>query len=169
MQWVRQPLRDINAINERHDIVEALFKDTEVRQELHDTHLRRIPDFQSLAKKLRCNKATIQDCYRFILFTRLAFLILDEVRFLQFRSSFRIYYGITQLPSLISTLKSCNDQNPHSTLQNVFITCLEEQIEDTSKYTEMIETTLDLNLVDRGEFLIKPDFDEELESKCYVA
>lgn len=64
MHWVRQPLRDMNAINERHDIVEALFLDTEARQELFDEHLRRIPDFQSLAKKLRCNKASIQDCYK---------------------------------------------------------------------------------------------------------
>ena len=66
MQWVRQPLRDINAINERHDIVEALFKDTEVRQELHDTHLRRMPDFQTVAKKLRSNKASIKDCYKLV-------------------------------------------------------------------------------------------------------
>ena len=75
MQWVRQPLRDINAINERHDIVEALFVDTEVRQELHDTHLGRIPDFQSLAKKVRCNKATIQDCYRLVIFLLVVILI----------------------------------------------------------------------------------------------
>lgn len=64
MQWVRQPLRDMNAINERHDVVEALVSDTELRQELFDDHLRRIPDFQSLSKKLQRNKATMQDCYR---------------------------------------------------------------------------------------------------------
>lgn len=81
---------------------------------------------------------------------------------------FRIYYGITKLSSLINTLKSCNNSNPHSTLQSVFISTLEEQIEDTSKYVEMIETTLDLNSVDRGDFLIKADFDEELESKFCV-
>lgn len=65
MQWVRQPLRDMNAINERHEIVETLYQDTEVRQELYDEHLRKIPDFQSLAKKLQRNKATMQDCYRY--------------------------------------------------------------------------------------------------------
>lgn len=64
MQWVRQPLRDMNKITERHDIVEALFSDTETRQELFDEHLRRIPDFQSLGKKLQRSKATMQDCYR---------------------------------------------------------------------------------------------------------
>lgn len=67
MQWVRQPLRDMNSINERHDVVEALFSDTEVRQELYDDHLRRIPDFQALSKKLQRNKATMQDCYRYFL------------------------------------------------------------------------------------------------------
>ncbi len=65
MQWVRQPLRDINAINERLDVVEALCNDTETKHELYDEHLRKIPDFQALAKKLQRNKATLQDCYRF--------------------------------------------------------------------------------------------------------
>lgn len=66
MQWVRQPLRDMNTINERHDIVETLLSDTEARQELYDEHLRKIPDFQSLAKKLQRNRATMQDCYRLV-------------------------------------------------------------------------------------------------------
>ncbi|XKL61911.1 hypothetical protein PGB90_001744 [Kerria lacca] len=138
MQWVRQPLRDMNAINERHEIVETLYQDTEVRQELYDEHLRKIPDFQSLAKKLQRNKATMQDCYR-------------------------VYQGISKLPSLIKTLKSCDDGNPHHTLQSAFISTLEEQYQDMAKFQEMMESTLDMSLVDRGEFLIRPEFDEELQ------
>lgn len=138
MQWVRQPLRDLGAINERADIVETLFRNPNVRQELHDEHLRKIPDLQCLAKKLQRKKASIQDCYR-------------------------IYQGILKLPALLKTLQSCNDHNPHPTMQSVFIVTLEEQVADVEKFREMVETTLDLDLVDRGEYLIKSEFDETLQ------
>lgn len=63
-QWIRQPLRDLNKINERLDIVENLVTDTDIRQQLHDQHLRTIPDLQALMRKIQRKKANLQDCYR---------------------------------------------------------------------------------------------------------
>jgi DNA mismatch repair protein MSH2 len=63
-QWLRQPLRDRSAIVERHDVVQVILQDAEMRQMLRDEHLRRIPDLQALAKKLGRKKAGLQDCYR---------------------------------------------------------------------------------------------------------
>lgn len=77
----------------------------------------------------------------------------------------RIYQGILKLPALLKTLQSCNDHNPHPTMQSVFIVTLEEQVADVEKFREMVETTLDLDLVDRGEYLIKSEFDETLQGK----
>lgn len=63
-QWIRQPLRDLNKINERLDIVETLVMNTDVRQQLYDQHLRTIPDIQSLVRKIQRKKANLQDCFR---------------------------------------------------------------------------------------------------------
>jgi len=63
-QWVRQPLRDLFLIKERHDIVELLVKNNELRSTLSDDYLKRIPDLQQLAKKLARKKSALQDCYK---------------------------------------------------------------------------------------------------------
>lgn len=133
-QWVKQPLRDLACISERHDIVQILVEDTEMRQALYEEHLRRVPDLQTLAKRLQRKKANMQDCYR-------------------------IYQAINRLPNLISTLATSS----HPTMQALFISQLNDHFGDMAKFQEMVESTLDMTLVDRGEFLIKPEFDEELQ------
>lgn len=37
-----------------------------------------------------------------------------------------------------------------------------------SKYTEMIETTIDLDRIRNHEYVIKPDYDEDLKSKSFI-
>ncbi|KAL5240610.1 hypothetical protein ACI65C_008020 [Semiaphis heraclei] len=133
-QWIRQPLRDLNKINERLDIVETLVTDTDIRQQLHDQHLRTIPDLQALMRKIQRKKANLQDCYR-------------------------IYQAIQKLPDLVQTLSNSDNK----TLNSVITTPLKELVGDMNKYQAMIEETIDFKLVERGEFLIQSGFDEELQ------
>ena len=64
-QWVRQPLRDLALIKERHDVVATLLENSEVRTTLSEELLRKIPDLQQLAKRLGRKKAGLQDIYKY--------------------------------------------------------------------------------------------------------
>ncbi|CAH0720022.1 unnamed protein product, partial [Brenthis ino] len=134
-QWLRQPLRDINLINERLDIVELLMENSQLRLQLHEEHLKRIPDLQALARRLTRKKANLQDCYR-------------------------IYQAIDRLPHLLQCLGEANNSTVHSSLTEP----ISELNNDLEKFQQMIEATVDMDAIDRGDFLVKPSFDEQLQS-----
>ncbi|CAK1555301.1 unnamed protein product [Leptosia nina] len=133
-QWLRQPLRDINLINERLDIVELLVENSQLRLQLHEDHLRRIPDLQALARKLTRKKANLHGCYR-------------------------IYQALQRLPNLLQCLADANSPTVHSTLSEP----ISELNDDLEKFQQMIEATVDMEAVDRGDFLVKPSFDDQLQ------
>nr|XP_027229017.1 DNA mismatch repair protein Msh2-like [Penaeus vannamei] len=135
-QWLRQPLVDINKIEERLDLVEAMVCTVEMRHSLGEEHLRRVPDLNRMARKLSRKAATLQDCYR-------------------------LYQCIERLPYLCEAIAKYD--GPHTaSLAAVFTTPLQELISDLAKYQEMIETTVDMEQANQGEYVIKPDFDETL-------
>ena len=135
-QWLRQPLVDINKIKERQDIIEAIVCSVELRHSLGEDHLKRIPDLHRTTRKLSRKGATLQDLYK-------------------------LYQCINRLPLLCESLAKYEGEHS-STLDAVFITPFQELINDLSKFQEMIETTVDLEQAGQGEYVIKPDFDEEL-------
>ncbi|CAL4080919.1 unnamed protein product, partial [Meganyctiphanes norvegica] len=136
-QWLRQPLVDLNKIEERQDMVEAIISSVDLRHSLGEEHLRRVPDLQRLARKLSRKQATLQDCYKF-------------------------YQCVERLPNLCGAIAQYD--GPHSTaLAAVFTTPIQEMLTDLNKFQEMIETTVDMEMAGQGEFVIKPDFDENLE------
>ncbi|XP_049872415.1 DNA mismatch repair protein Msh2 isoform X3 [Pectinophora gossypiella] len=134
-QWLRQPLRDINLINERLDVVELLVNNSQLRLQLHEDHLRRIPDLQALARRLTRKKANLHDCYK-------------------------IYQAINRLPALLQCLAEAKHPTVHSSLEEP----IAELNEDLNKYLQMIEATVDMDAVERGDFLVKPSFDEQLQN-----
>ena len=67
-------------VEERLNIVETCLEDTELRQMLQEEHLKRIPDFQRLAKRFQRKRATLQDCYR-------------------------VYQAVEYMPTIIETLE----------------------------------------------------------------
>ncbi|XP_050584471.1 DNA mismatch repair protein Msh2 isoform X1 [Bombus affinis] len=133
-QWIRQPLKDLCLIKERHDIVETLVNDNELRTNLSEDHLRRIPDLQVLAKKLARKKSTLQDLYK-------------------------IYMCISHLPRLLEQLSNINV----IALKTMFSDPLSELIKDMDKFQQMVEQTIDLDSAEKGDFLVRAEFDDELK------
>ncbi|XP_064405343.1 DNA mismatch repair protein Msh2-like isoform X2 [Halichondria panicea] len=148
-QWVKQPLLDKNKIDERLDLVECFFSDAHLRVSLQQEHLKCVPDLFRLSKRLQRGNGSLQDCVR-------------------------IYQAASRLPLLISALEE-HEGTHRQLLTDVFITPINELSSDLSKFCEMVESTIDLDMVEHREFVIKPDFDdgltqlrqemEELESK----
>ena len=133
--WLKQPLLDKSKITERLDVVEALVEDSELRQNLAMA-LKRFPDFFRIVKKVQRNKGSLQDCYK-------------------------LYMAIKQIPVLLDTL--CKyDGDHHTTFNCLFITKLREYEEDFAQFSELVQTTVDLDKCDVGEFVIKHTFDEDL-------
>ncbi|KAL7646721.1 UNVERIFIED_CONTAM: hypothetical protein RMT77_001974 [Armadillidium vulgare] len=135
-QWIRQPLVDVNKIVERQNLVESFLNTVEVRHSLSEEHLKRIPDLNRLSRKISRKAATLQDCYR-------------------------LFQCIQQLPDICETLGRYD--GPHiATVTAVFTSPLQEVVEDMSKFQEMVEMTLDMNQAAQGDFVIKPEFDDNL-------
>ncbi|XP_020288290.1 DNA mismatch repair protein Msh2 [Pseudomyrmex gracilis] len=134
-QWVRQPLRDLSLIKERHDIVELFVKNNELRSVLSDDYLRRIPDLQQLAKKLARKKSALQDCYK-------------------------IYLCVSHLPKLLEQLSS---EANVAALKAMIIDPLKELIEDMDKFQQLVEQTIDLDAAEKGDFMINPGFSDDFK------
>lgn len=132
-QWLKQPLRNIDLIHERQDVVECFVENQEVRSSFHKEHLSSLPDVLMLSNKLSRKRANLQDV-------------------------FKIYQVVLRLPEILETLKSMNN----SVVTTALSQPLADIINDLTNYGSMVEEVLDLKAVERKEFLIKASFDKEL-------
>jgi DNA mismatch repair protein MSH2 len=133
-QWLKQPLNSLEMIQERLDVVEAFVKDQEVRSTLYKEQLSSIPDVLMLNNKLARKRANLQDV-------------------------FKIYQVVLRLPEILRLLRAMENKTVSSVLGDRFV----ESITTLSNYEQMVEETLDLNGVEKGEYHIKPSFDKNLE------
>jgi DNA mismatch repair protein MSH2 len=109
-----------------------------LRHSIREKVFKIFPDLLRYTKKLQQKKATLQDCYR-------------------------IYQALQLVPVLNEGLSGY--QGDHETLlDELFTTPLKERESDFVKYLELIESTLDADMIRHHEYLIKPSFDDELLS-----
>ena len=137
-QWLKQPLMSLQEIEKRQQLVEAFVTDTELRQSMQEDHLRSIPDLFRLAKKFQRGKANLEDVVR-------------------------AYQVVIRLPGFIEALETMVDEQYQIPLEEQYTSRLRKLSGSLGKLAEMVETTVDLDALDRHEFVIKSDFDESLK------
>ncbi|KFX99088.1 hypothetical protein V490_01957 [Pseudogymnoascus sp. VKM F-3557] len=136
-QWLKQPLMSKDEIERRQMLVESFVEDTELRQTMQEEHLRSIPDLYRLAKRFQKKMANLEDVVR-------------------------AYQVVIRLPGFIGTLEGVMDEKYKDVLDEAYTVKIREYSESLEKLQEMVETTVDLDAMDRHEFIIKPEFDDSL-------
>lgn len=123
-------------------MVEALTMDSELRQTLQESHLKMIPDLHRLAKRFQRGVASLQDVVR-------------------------AYQVVVRLPGLVSALSACETGSTEhkEMLDAEFTGSFDEYATNLQKLQELVETTIDLEAVDRHEYMIKAEFDQGLKGK----
>lgn len=132
-QWVKQPLRNYDVLNDRHNVVQCLLEAPTTLKTIHEDFLKRIPDILMLTKKLMRRKATLQDI-------------------------FRIYQVILRAPKIVKTLLSLEND----VVKSVLCDPIKSYLEDLSGLKQMVEQVVDFDGIENGEYLVKASFDEQL-------
>ncbi|GMF51155.1 unnamed protein product [[Candida] boidinii] len=168
-QWLKQPLLDIDKIKERQVIVGHLINDLNLRNYLQNSMMNSVPDIPKLIKKLysSSNKSVYSSSK------------LDDV--------IRLYQLSIKLPELLEMLQNsiddldtsaddgdANKDNKSITelFSDTWIKPIKNYIESLLKFQELIETTIDLSVIENATsaanlnsnsmISINPEFDENL-------
>ncbi|KAI8143014.1 DNA mismatch repair protein-like protein msh-2 [Fennellomyces sp. T-0311] len=140
MQWLKQPLLNVDEIHRRQDLVQIMYDNTELRQSVQEQHLKSVPDIQRLAKRFDKRMASLQDVVR-------------------------IYQVVIGLPGLLTCLEMNvpEEEALANLVHEIYAAPLKDCAARLHKLQDMVEQTIDLDAVEHHEFIIKPDLDESLK------
>lgn len=138
-RWLKQPLLDVNEINARLDIVQAFVEDTALRQDLRQ-HLKRISDIERLVRNLEKKRANLAHIVK---------LYQSTIRLPYIKGALERYEGeFTTLikEKYLDPLEYCSDAN------------------HLNKFIALVETSVDLDQLENGEYMISPTYDPNLST-----
>jgi len=136
--WLKQPLQDLPEIRARHDVVEAMVEDVDMRGQVRDVQMRGMPDVERLTRKLERRKTTLADLCQ-------------------------LYRASARLPILEQVLRS--HEGPHAALlASRFADRLARahDADHLEKFEALLEAAVDLDKVP-DEYVICPRYSPELE------
>ncbi|KIJ14608.1 hypothetical protein PAXINDRAFT_163339 [Paxillus involutus ATCC 200175] len=138
--WLKQPLVNLHEIRKRQDLVETFVDDSSTRRVLQDDYLKLMPDLHRLSKRFKKGVASLEDVVR-------------------------VYQVVLKMPGLLETLEGiAYEHEAHRALvEDVYLGPFRLLSTNLSKYSDMVETTLDLASLDTHTYAIKPEYDEGLQ------
>ncbi|KAI1798056.1 DNA mismatch repair protein [Ganoderma leucocontextum] len=139
--WLKQPLVNRHEILRRQSLVEAFFEDANTRRTLQDDYLKLMPDMHRICKRFQKSIASLEDVVR-------------------------VYQAVLKLEGFISTIEGMetSSEEQKALLEEFYLAKLKEFDGSLSKYSEMVQQTLDLDELENHNFVIKPDYDARLQS-----
>lgn len=132
-QWIKQPLKNLEMITERLDVVQSFVEAQEVQSTLFKEYLNIIPDILMLTNKLSRKRGSLIDV-------------------------FKIYQVIRRIPEIVNLL---NDLDCNA-IRTLILSPLNDLKRDFKKICTMIEEVIDSESLKRGEYLVRASFDPEL-------
>ncbi|KAL6605945.1 hypothetical protein ACP70R_041598 [Stipagrostis hirtigluma subsp. patula] len=136
-RWLKQPLLDVNEINNRLDIVQAFVEDPELHQGLRQ-QLKRISDIDRLSHSLRRKSANLQPVVK-------------------------LYQSCNVISCIKDILQQYNGQFS-ALIRTKFVDPLEEWLAENrfGRFASLVETAIDLDQIGNGEYRISPLYSSDL-------
>lgn len=124
--------------------MEAFYDNTELRQSLQEDHLKQIPDLHRLGKKFQKGNANLQDVVR-------------------------IYQVVIRLPALLQCLEGQEPADPKiaQLIEETYTSKIRDYAAQLEKLEELVVTTIDFEALENHEYIIKAEYNEELQGKTY--
>ncbi|XP_022738331.1 DNA mismatch repair protein MSH2-like [Durio zibethinus] len=137
--WLKQPLLDVSEINSRLDLVQAFVEDTELRQDLRQ-HLKRISDIERLMRNIEKTRAGLQHIVK-------------------------LYQSSIRIPYIKSALEKYDGQFS-SLIKERYLDPFELLTDDDhlNKFIALVETSVDLDQLENGEYMISPSYNDALSA-----
>ena len=149
--WLRQPLIDVNAINQRQDIVECLYDDSELRDTLIQEKLKGLGDLEKIIYRLKNNKSSLRDLWSL----RELALRLPHLRQTIERASLFEMDG--------SGGGNTEDEGKKAIMNSQFLNPLKSLENEFSTFIQFIEKAIDVEgFYDSGVLRVNPRVSKEL-------
>ncbi|KAK1269627.1 DNA mismatch repair protein MSH2 [Acorus gramineus] len=136
-RWLKQPLLDVDEINCRLDLVQAFVEDPMLCQDLRQ-HLKRISDIERLIHSLERRKASLPPIVK-------------------------LYQSSIRIPYIKDSLERHEGQFVQL-IKRKYLDPIEYWTNDNhlNKFIALVESSVDLEQLENGEYMISPNYDEHL-------
>jgi DNA mismatch repair protein MSH2 len=146
--WIRTPLTDLGELQRRQNYIEAIMQEQELRSQLDQDLLRKLPDIDKLVEKLDRWTKRKQD--------RAADAPAHIKMLVQ------IHDMLVQMPRIVDALQAYT--GPHASVIHGDLGPLQSTIlAQVDRCRQMVEDSVDLRAAQRHEFRMRSDQDEELQ------